>query len=619
MKHINKVIAYVLIAIMTLSYGLETKQLKSYAQDEKLETEVMDSDDSVDNQVMTVSDAEIYEEDVTDEEIDADAKIKVLFIGNSKTFYNSVPALVNNLASKKGLSFTWDAMTYSSRTLKGHYTELKKAINGDADAVGAYVDFYKNKIVVAGSYDVVVLQEKTGRSLETKVDDYLSGARMVLKLLRDNGFITQKTPIVINSIWGEFSETGLDFTKKTITKECWDDYLQQNKTIDMHSTAVRDYLKTGTKPDESEANAAKYTNVQVANTGVAFNKYLSDKFCDAEKLTTSQRYTVANRLILLDKGDANHAQVRGSYLEACVLLQAISVGLKQSGRINDSVTFDSYVAYDGLVKNYVTRLDGKTNYETTTPNYSKHDKPVTVDEATYQKMQRTANGMVNNNYTRWYKNKSGYSYYKYGCRQLGWVKIDGKYYSFDSHGIQKTGWQKKATKWFYYDTTGSIAIAWEKINDKWYYFSSDGEMETGWHKIDGKWYYFVSDGAMVTGWKMIKEKCYYFNSNGSMVTGWKKIDGKWYYFNSDGIRVTGWKKINGKWYYFVSGGEMVTGLVEINEKWYYFNSDGEMVIGWQKIDGKWYYFSSDGAMIRNQTIVINGVEYTFDSTGVWVM
>ncbi len=676
MKYINKVIAYVLIAIMTLSYGLETKQLKSYAQDENLETEVMDSDDSVDDQVMTVSDAEVYEEDVyeedvTDEEIDVDGKIKVLFIGNSKTFYNNVPALVNNLASKKGLSFTWDAMTYSSRTLKGHYSDLKKAINGDDDAVEEYVEFYK-KMIKAGSYDVVVLQEQTGRALETTADKYLAGARDLLNLLLDNGLITQKTPIVINSIWGDFSATGLDFSRHTITKTCWDDYTNQNITIDKNSTTVRTHLKNGTTTDGSAQNLKKYTNVQIANTGVAFNKYLSDEFYDAEKLTTGQRYTAANQLILLDKKDVNHAQVRGSYLEACVLLQAISVGLKQAGRISESVTFDSYVYYDGIVKNCVARLDGKKNYETTTPNYSMHTNPVTVDEATYQKMQRASNGMVNSTCTGWYKNNAGYSYYIYGCRQLGKIKDGGKTYHTDSHGIRQTGLTPIGEKWYYFDNDGVMQTGWQPIDGKRYYFSKNGVMVTDWQPIDEKWYYFDNDGVMQTGWlyrgqdayylgddgarrigwvdsgensyyfredgklatglESINGQMFYLSAAGIMQTGWQDIGGQWYYFDNKGVGAENWKKFGTKWFYFVNAA-MVTGWKKIGDKMYYFNEEGVMQTGWQNIknarfyfdDGamatglmiigkKRYYFSVNGAMSTG-LVTIYGKMYYFDANG----
>lgn len=42
---------------------------------------------------------------------------------------------------------------------------------------------------------------------------------------------------------------------------------------------------------------------------------------------------------------------------------------------------------------------------------------------------------------------------------------------------------------------------------------------------------------------------------------------------------------------------------------------GAMRIGWQQVDGAWYYFGSNGAMLHDTTVLISGIEQTFDSSG----
>ena len=69
----------------------------------------------------------------------------------------------------------------------------------------------------------------------------------------------------------------------------------------------------------------------------------------------------------------------------------------------------------------------------------------------------------------------------------------------------------------------------------------------------------------------------------------------------------------------------------IEPAWYYQLPSGESAVGWKKINGVWYYFktvdiSSDYnadynvcyPMAQNETLTINGVQYTFDASGAWV-
>ena len=177
------------------------------------------------------------------------------------------------------------------------------------------------------------------------------------------------------------------------------------------------------------------------------------------------------------------------------------------------------------------------------------------------------------------------------------------------------GWQKIDNVWYYYED-GSAVTGWKQISGKWYYFASGGAMQMGWQKISGKWYYFASGGAMQTGWQKISGKWYHFASGGAMQTGWQKIGNVWYYFNAGGDMATGWRTISGKTYYFKENGQMAAG------EWckgYWLNKDGTWTYpykaSWKQNSKGWYYQDTSGWYAKNQTVKIDGKNYTFDANG----
>ena len=102
---------------------------------------------------------------------------------------------------------------------------------------------------------------------------------------------------------------------------------------------------------------------------------------------------------------------------------------------------------------------------------------------------------------------------------------------------------------------------------------------------------------------------------------WEELaDGTWKYHFAEGLEATDyWLEIDGTWYYFGHDNIMQTGWVKDGSNWYYMNGSGVMKTGWQKLaDGNWYYFFEDGHMACNETVNIGGVDYTFNSSGIWV-
>ena len=168
---------------------------------------------------------------------------------------------------------------------------------------------------------------------------------------------------------------------------------------------------------------------------------------------------------------------------------------------------------------------------------------------------------------------------------------------------------------------------WSRQNGKWYYYRN-GRKATGWIQ-DGSGYYRLEG----TRWVKVPY-WFYLDRTGAMVEGWKKINGTWYYFIPKyGNMAVNNHYINGKLYFFnETSGAMQTGWVHaVDEEGYYWvycdPVNGDASVGWRKIGGEWYYFcahytdiaqSTVPKMAHDETLTINGVEYTFGSSGAWV-
>ena len=223
--------------------------------------------------------------------------------------------------------------------------------------------------------------------------------------------------------------------------------------------------------------------------------------------------------------------------------------------------------------------------------------------------------------------------------QTGWVTPDGQ-------------------EWYYVQEDGEYVYSnWVSDGGKWYYCDVSGRMvcDVNNYRIDGTGYNFNSSGVCtnpgaasqkLTGWqKMYFSHCIYLPSADEFV--FADYEYYWYYYGDDGVAVTGWQKINGKWYYFDENSddpwmyyndEEDNAAYPIDGKLYYFSSDGDMLTGWcsdgthrmlargngslyadewYQEDDDWYYFNGRGEMIVDaENYEINGISYSFDSTGI---
>lgn len=243
-----------------------------------------------------------------------------------------------------------------------------------------------------------------------------------------------------------------------------------------------------------------------------------------------------------------------------------------------------------------------------------------------------------------------YYYGHDGMPVTGIATIDGETYRFAPDGTLCTGWQTVDGVRKYYDIeTGHVRTGWIYYKGAYYYAGIDGEKYTGMQKgletIQGEStdadtvFCLDTYGALRLGFQVDElGRRYYVTPAGTMAVGEQQVDGIWYRFGSDGVQETGWVAFDDTAYYFSKEtGEPVTGVFQTSDGIYYVTAEGGRQTGWQTVEGvtyyfdplsgiaytglqqvenTLYYFSSSGAMLKEQTVTVDGVEYTIDADGV---
>lgn len=108
--------------------------------------------------------------------------MKILFIGNSYTYYNDMPTMLESLARSNGIAAEVDAVTSGGARLAQHLDE------------GSETGKRIRELTAINNYDVLVLQEQSHTPI-TAPELFLRGARGLAELVR-----AEKT--VFYSTWG---------------------------------------------------------------------------------------------------------------------------------------------------------------------------------------------------------------------------------------------------------------------------------------------------------------------------------------------------------------------------------------------------------------------------------
>lgn len=156
-------------------------------------------------------------------------KMKILFVGNSYTFFNDMPALFAELCKENGVDVQVDSVTRGGYSF-AHYVseENEKGIE------------LRTKLA-ENSYDYIILQEQSVRPAESP-ETFLDGARRLCDMVRENG-----AKPVFYQTWGRREDN------KTLSDHGW-------TRDEMHAMLKASYVR-----------AAEENDAQLVYAGDAFD------------------------------------------------------------------------------------------------------------------------------------------------------------------------------------------------------------------------------------------------------------------------------------------------------------------------------------------------------------
>lgn len=217
--------------------------------------------------------------------------LKVLYLGNSHTFYNNLPQLVYELASSNGDTVIFESNTPGGCTL-GHPDN------------GHLYNSTSLELINSADWDYVILQEQ---SLFAVIDYYRDnymypGASSIDSLIKLNNECTET---IVQLIWGK--KSGGEYCINSHCTIKYDDFSHMQDSLTMEYLRLADTL-----------------SCTLAPTGEAWKQIIQ-----------------SSDDIELFNPDESHPSLAGSYLAACVyyavLFQKSPFGLPFSGGLESTV------------------------------------------------------------------------------------------------------------------------------------------------------------------------------------------------------------------------------------------------------------------------------------------
>ncbi len=220
-----------------------------------------------------------------------DKELKILFIGNSYTFYNSLDKTVGDMLTVSGVP------TKTVRSLPGGWSferhfkgELPNNFKGEPTP----------EVIKKEKWDYVVLQEQSAAAINNHAK-FMEYGKKLVDLIHEN---CPETKVVFYQTWGRcdgmFEGYGDDESRKAEVVAAW------TKRYSAPDEATLAQLKVGMQGSYEELREA--TDSMLAPVGKAF-------------------FTVGDKLDLhSDEGDQkpHHPNPRGTYLAGCVFFKTIT-------------------------------------------------------------------------------------------------------------------------------------------------------------------------------------------------------------------------------------------------------------------------------------------------------
>ncbi len=188
----------------------------------------------------------------------------ILFVGNSYTFYNDLPAMVQEIARRKSIRMDCDRLLEGGANLQGHFHDEKS-------------DKLKERIK-SRRYDAIILQDQSMMPAISP-EETLDAVRKWASLLPKENEENSKVPkLILFQTWGRMHPEGFDTDMQDKLTACY------QKAADLHGGVV-------------------------APVGEAWRLWLSD----------SQRA----KEYPLHVADGSHPNLAGSYLAASIIYATI--------------------------------------------------------------------------------------------------------------------------------------------------------------------------------------------------------------------------------------------------------------------------------------------------------
>ena len=143
--------------------------------------------------------------------------MKVLFIGNSYTYYNDMPDMFGKICRERGVECSVDCVT------AGGYTISHFVSDGNDYGIRA------KKLLKTEKYDYVVIQEQSVRPAKNP-ESFLSSLREFMPFVRENG-----AGPVLYETWGRADGS------ETLASNGWDHETMQEKLREAYEKAASEH------------------------------------------------------------------------------------------------------------------------------------------------------------------------------------------------------------------------------------------------------------------------------------------------------------------------------------------------------------------------------------------